>query len=137
MIMTIYFDGQFWIAVIEIYEKKRLKVYRHVFGKEPTDIEVLLFVNQQLMQVIDETEQLGIEFQSKIKTKINPKRLQRQVAKEMKQKGISTKAQEAIKKDIEMRKKKSKKLNKEHKEAMAQRKWALKRQKAKQKHKGY
>lgn len=40
----------------------------------------------------------------------------------MKQKGISTRAQEAIKKDIEMRKKKSKKLNKEQKEAVVQRK---------------
>ena len=56
------------------------------------DFEVLLFVNQQFMQVIDETELLGIEFQSKMKTKNNPKRLQRQIVKEMKQKGISTKA---------------------------------------------
>lgn len=136
MTLTIYYDGQFWVGVIEIQENGRLKAYRYVFGTEPSDTEVLEFVNQRLLAVIEKSMQIGINGKWNLNKKINPKRLQRQVAKEMKQKGISTQAQEAIKEDIERRKVESKKLKKQRDDAFKQKQWEIKKQKAKQKHKG-
>lgn len=137
MMLTIYNDGQFWVGVIELRDNKRLKVYRYVFGKEPNTSEVLEFVNHRLLDVINKNEQIGVMDKRKFNKKINPKRLQRQAAKEMQKKGISTKAQEAIKKDIEKNKKESKKLKKQRKDTFEQRKWEIKKQKAKEKHKGH
>ena len=49
--LTIYFDGQFWIGLIECVDDAclsasrlqapRLRVARHIFGSEPSDSEVL------------------------------------------------------------------------------------------------
>lgn len=136
MTLTIYYDGQFWIGVVEFHENERLKAYRYVFGTEPNDSEVLEFVNNRLLGIIHKSKQVGIEDKKKLKKKINPKRLQRKVAKEIQNRGVSAKAQEAIKKEIEQRKLESKKLKKERNDAFKQRKWELKKQKAKQKHKG-
>lgn len=41
MILTVYYDGQFWVGVIEIQENGRLKAYHYVFGTEPSDTELL------------------------------------------------------------------------------------------------
>ncbi len=58
---------------------------------------VLEVVNNRLLAVITKSTQLGIkEKWSLNKKELILKRLQRQVAKEMKQKGILTLAQEAI-----------------------------------------
>lgn len=129
MILTIYYDGQFWIGVIEYHENGRLKAYRYVFGTEPNDTEVWEFVNNRLPKIIQSRKQIGIADRKKLKKKVNPKRLQRKVAKEMQKSGISTKAQEAIKKEIEQRKRETKKLQKERNEALKQRKWELKNKK--------
>ncbi|GIN90073.1 YjdF family protein [Siminovitchia terrae] len=136
MTLTIYYDGQFWVGVIEIQENGRLKAYRYVFGTEPSDTEVLEFVNYRLYAVITKSTQLGIKEKRDVNKRINPKRLQRQVAKEMKQKGISTQAQEAIKEDIKRRKMEGKKLKKQRDNAFKQKQWEIKKQKAKKKHKG-
>ncbi|MBS4175599.1 YjdF family protein [Bacillus sp. FJAT-49736] len=136
MKLTIYYDGQFWVGVIEIQEKRRLKVYRYVFGSEPKDVDVLEFVNCRLLAILHNGMQRGVETGKKQRKAINPKRLQRKVAKELKQKGISTKAQEAIKEEIEQRKVQAKKLRKQRNDACKQKKWEQKQQKAKQKHKG-
>lgn len=136
MILTVYYDGQFWVGVIEIQDSGRLKAYRYVFGTEPSDVEVLEFINHRLLAVIEKSWQKGIEGKRDLNKRTNPKRLQRQVAKEMKQKGISTQAQEAIKKDIESRKVESKKIKKQRDDAFKQKQWEIKKQKAKQKHKG-
>ncbi len=136
MTLTIYYDGQFWVGVIEIQEKGRLKAYRYVFGTEPSDTEVLEFVNYRLYAVITKSTQLGIKEKRGVNKRINPKRLQRQVAKQMKQKGISTQAQEAIKEDIKRRKMEGKKLKKQRDADFKQKQWEIKKQKAKKKHKG-
>lgn len=136
MILTIYYDGQFWIGVIEMQESGRLKVYRYVFGTEPNDVEVLNFVTYRLPSIIESSKQMGIKDEKKQKKRMNPKRLQRQVAKEMSQKGISTKAQEAMKEDIKQRKTEGKIARKDRDDAFKKRKREIKKQKAKQKHRG-
>lgn len=43
MKLTVYYDGQFWIGVIEVVIEGKLRAVRHLFGKEPKDSEVFAF----------------------------------------------------------------------------------------------
>lgn len=116
MKLTVYYDGQFWIGVIEVVIGGKLRAVRHLFGKEPKDSEVLHFVHHQLLQALSQAEQEGVRLDARRLRKINPKRLQRQVSKELKNAGVSHKAQEAIKQELDARKRKKQRLTKEQRE---------------------
>lgn len=133
MELSIFHDGQFFIGLVEYREEDRVKLVKFTFGTEPNSAEIFNFIYGHLDELINQTK-VSIEKETK---KVNPKRLQRQVAKEQKQPKTSTYAQKAIKKEQEMKKvqgKKSKKLKKEQAKA---RKRQLKVQKNKQKKKGH
>jgi hypothetical protein len=137
MKLTVYHDGQFYIGLIQIISKRKFKAYRYTFGKEPKDQEVLDFVLKHLINFIEIHDQKGVSIvQSKLFKRVNPKRLQRRAAREMKQPKISTKAQEALKAEHEYRKKEkqvtSKRLREEKKAYIRK----IKVQKAKSRHKG-
>jgi hypothetical protein len=133
--LTVYFDGQFWVGVVEHVENARLTACRFLFGSEPKDGEVLDFVLHRLLPGLDDTRQ-SVQVKAAVATKINPKRLARQVAKELRQKGASTFAQEAIKLDWEARKVEKKVLSRKQKLELQEQKWQQKVQKAKEKHRG-
>ena len=134
MKLTVFFNGQFWVGVIEQWNGNRLKAAQYIFGTEPEDEEVLLFVQRNMLRLIAETKE-HVSACRKGK-KVNPKRLARKTAKEMKQKGVSTYAQMAIKHEYERRKQERKKSAKERKKALAMKKWELKVHKRKEKHRG-
>lgn len=64
MKLTIYYDGQFYIGLVEIVSENKLKAYRYIFGKEPKDQEVLNFVNTKLLKLIQDHNQKGISLKS-------------------------------------------------------------------------
>lgn len=136
MKLTIYHDGQFWIGMIEIVSDGHLKAFLHVFGGEPKDSEVLTFIYHELPTLIHNSHQSGIHVKQNCPNRINPKRLQRRVAKEIRRTGASTKAQEAVKQEHEERKKQRKHITKQHRAEEKQRKYLLRKKKAKAKHKG-
>ncbi|GGL59448.1 DUF2992 family protein [Sporolactobacillus putidus] len=68
--------------------------------------------------------------------RINPKRLQRMIAKEEKQAGIGTKAQEVLRKAFEARKQAKRKRKKERISAYKDRQYQIRKEKSKQKHRG-
>ena len=41
---TLYFDGQFWVGVIERHEADRVRAVRIVFGAQPSDAELYEFL---------------------------------------------------------------------------------------------
>ncbi|MEK4030922.1 YjdF family protein [Pseudobacillus sp. FSL P4-0506] len=136
MKLTISYNGQFYVGIIEVVSQNTLKAYRYIFGAEPKEQEIMDFVNKDLLRFIERHDQKGITIQQDAPRKVNPKRLQRMVAKEMKQSGISTKAQEAIKEEYAQRKKEKSGKIKQIKDELKQFKRDLKIQKAKNKHKG-
>ena len=135
MFLTIYFDGQFWIGLIECVEESRLRVARHIFGAEPSDIEVLEFVQCQLLEVAARAT-VDVEVERKIKTIHNPKRAAREAAKIMRQPIVSTKAQEALKLQHEQNKQEHHVRTKAEREAEEDRRREIKREKAKQRQRG-
>lgn len=136
MSLTIYHDGQFWIGIIEVVEGSKLKAFRYVFGAEPKDTEILDFIHHKLLNLINQSIHSGLDVKIKSNKKVNPKRLQRQVAKEVNKIGISTKAQEAMKQEYEEKKKSRKKKSKQYREELKEQKYLMKKLKAKAKHKG-
>jgi hypothetical protein len=136
MSLTIYHDGQFWVGIIEVVEDGKLRAFRYVFGTEPKDTEILDFIYYKLLNIINQSVHSGIDVEGKLDKKINPKRLQRQVAKQINKVGVSTKAQEAMKQEYEEKKKSKKKRAKQYREELKAQKYLMKKQKAKAKHKG-
>ncbi|MHD0398738.1 YjdF family protein [Staphylococcus simulans] len=135
MKLTIFHDGQFFIGLIEYTENEKSVLAKYTFGTEPDKETILNFIDKKLLNLINKSK-AEIKHKSSNK-KINPKRLQRQVAKEQKKKVITTQSQEALKKEQELKKKSSKKKNKQQKEAEKARKRRIKKQKAKEKHNGH
>jgi len=132
--LTVFFEGPFWIGVVEDTEHGRLKACRHVFGSEPKDTEVLKFVDSLMMPLIERVTQGSENAQEP--RRINPKRLARRAAMEMKQRGISTQSQEALRLDYESRKKERVCRSREEREALQEKKRSIRIHKRKEKHRG-
>ncbi|KKO52228.1 YjdF family protein [Paenibacillus sp. DMB20] len=135
MKLTVYHDGQFWVGIVEEVYEGKLKAGRFLFGSEPNDSEIIEFITSQIFDMTSRMSQ-EVKIKTPYKPKINPKRLARQVSAEMKNKGISSHAQEAIKLDYEKRKKEKQTFTRQQREEMKERKREIKHQKAKDKHRG-
>ncbi|WP_278926138.1 DUF2992 family protein [Staphylococcus auricularis] len=135
MKLTIFHDGQFFVRLIEYKQQQKSFFVKYVFGTEPDSETIFKFINQRLLKLIDNSK--ASTKTKKSKNKINPKKLQRKVAKEQKKHPITTQSQQALKKEQELKKKLSKKKNKLQKEVKKKRKRKIKVLKAKEKHKGH
>ncbi|RAL24324.1 YjdF family protein [Thermoflavimicrobium daqui] len=137
MKLTVYFDDQcqFWVGVVEEQSESKLKAAKKIFGSEPKDQEILDFIQYQMLELIEQTDAM-VYVTTKRSKKQNPKRLARQAAKEMKQRGVTTFAQEAIKLTMKERKKERIQSRKQQKQELAERKRQLKIEKRKAKHRG-
>lgn len=129
MDLTVYHDGQFFVGIITHKEKGKLYGARYIFGMEPSDEEVLLFVNGPMLAYFQHVAKCGVEVKETQRPK-NIKRIIRQAAKEVNVKRF-TKAQEAISLSYELYKEEKKVRSKEKREAEKQRRRLIKVQKAK------
>ncbi|MBS5388620.1 MAG: YjdF family protein [Clostridiales bacterium] len=130
--LTVFFEGPFWVGVFECISEEKLSVCKVTFGAEPKDYEVYEFVLKNYYR---------LRFSSAVATDVketvrNPKRIQREVRKQVQNIGISTKSQQALKLQQEQFKIERKTLSREQREAEKQRQFELKQQKRKEKHKG-
>ncbi|MGN5649837.1 YjdF family protein [Bacillus sp. Brlt_9] len=135
MDLTVYHDGQFFVGIITHKEKGKLYGARYIFGMEPSDEEVLIFVNGPMLAYFQHVAKCGVEVKETKRPK-NIKRIIREAAKEVNVKRF-TKAQEAISLSYELYKEEKKVRSKEKREAEKQRRRLIKVQKAKQKHRGH
>ena len=102
----LFLQWAIFVALVEYKMVNNSKFIQYTFGNEPDDLEVLDFIHHQLMKSIDDVQ--TIVCTKNISRKVNPKRLQRQIAKEQKKPKYSTQAQIAIKKELELKKTKRK-----------------------------
>ncbi|MGN0174229.1 MAG: YjdF family protein [Acutalibacteraceae bacterium] len=130
--LTVFFENPFWVGVIERIEKSRLSVCKVTFGAEPKDNEVWEFVLKNYCRLKFSP---SVDFDVK-PTGTNPKRIQREARKQTLQKGIGTKSQQALQLQREEMKIEHKHISKEEKDAEKLRRFSLKQQKRKEKHKG-
>ncbi|CCI71796.1 putative protein yjdF [Paenibacillus polymyxa M1] len=136
MKLTIYHDGQYWVGVVEEQDQGKLKAARYIFGTEPKDEEILHFIREEMCELVSRLSQEVAVKGSETK-KVNPKRLARQAAYELRRKGVSSNAQEALKLEYEKRKLEKRTYSKQQRESMKARIRELKEKKAKEKHRGH
>ena len=131
--LQVLFEEPFWIGVFEKRQEGKLSVCKVTFGAEPKDYEVENFVLSNYYNL-----RFGptVEFKMKEKEKVNPKRRQREVKKQLKNAAIGTKSQQAIKLGQEEAKHDRKIASKKRCEEEKAFQFALKQQKKKEKHKG-
>ncbi|WP_426452406.1 YjdF family protein [Paenibacillus sp. S-38] len=137
MKLTVYFEGEFWVGVVEHESGGVYKACRHIFGSEPYDAEVLEFVRGEMLPLLERT-QAGIALDSAPadRGRVSPKRLAREAAREMRRTGVRSLAQEALARDLEHRKKTRRIVTKAQKEAEQARRREIAVSKAKAKHRG-
>ena len=131
--LSVLFEEPFWIALYERESGGRYEVCKITFGAEPRDYEVYAFFLKNYDRLVFSP---AMEGAGSVQRKINPKRLQKQIRKATEEKGVGTKAQQALKLQQEQNKTERKILTRERREAEAQRRFALRQQKRKEKHRG-
>lgn len=131
--LQVFFEVPFWVGIFERMQDGKLSACKITFGAEPKDYEVQKFIlkNYDKLQFSP-----LVDCQSALKDRVNPKRLQREVKKQIQNTGIGTKSQQALKLQQEQGKLKRKKHSREQKEAENQRQYDLRQQKKREKHKG-
>lgn len=92
--ITICFEEPFWIALYERIEAGHCTVCKITFGAEPKDYEVYQFL-------LDHWRHLPfsppVPVEQGERKRLNPKRAQREIKKQLQHVGIGTKAQQALK----------------------------------------
>ena len=130
--LTVFFEEPFWVGVFERVSGGKLSVCKVTFGAEPKDYEIHDFVLKNYYRlrfspaVVINVKEAGR----------NPKRVQREVRKQVQNTGIGTKSQQALKLQQEQLKTERKIVSWEQREAEKQRQFELKQQKRKEKHRG-
>ena len=130
--LTVFFEDPFWVGAFECVSDGKLSVCKVTFGAEPKDYEIYHFILKNYYQ---------LRFSPAVETEVkaaahNPKRMQREVRKQIQNTGIGTKSQQALKLQQEQLKVERKTVSREQREAEKQRQFELKRQKKKEKHRG-
>ncbi|WP_080802453.1 YjdF family protein [Arabiibacter massiliensis] len=136
--LTVLHDGQFWVGICEHTdaEEGRYGACRVVFGAvEPADTEMLAFVCARWASL--PFAQVEAEEAGAAPSHANPKRRQREARRQVERAGLGTKAQQAMSAAYEERKQERKAGARDAREAEAERQYALKQQKRKQKHLGH
>ncbi|MDF2512661.1 MAG: hypothetical protein K0S04_2527 [Herbinix sp.] len=131
--LIVYFEDPFWVGIFEQISSGKLTVCKITFGAEPKDYEIQEFILQNYYELRFSP---SVVTEKEVKEKINPKRLQREVRKQVDHVGVGTKSQLALKLQQEQQKIERKTCSREQREAEKQFQFELKQQKRKEKHKG-
>ena len=147
---TLYFDGRFWVGVLEHHELRHggdaisraitVRAARHVFGAEPSDVELYDFLLTHGGALIDRaaasppvpaSRPVGLSSTPRP----NPKRAARQAAKEAARARPSTAAQAALAAAREETATRTSR-DRSRRRQKADEEWARRRERAKRRHRG-
>lgn len=129
----VLFADPFWIGICERVIDGSLSVSKVTFGAEPKDNEFEEYILKNWYQLRFSPTTHILE---KHKENINPKRLQREVKRQVANVGIGTKSQQALKLQQDENKLERKIRLRKRREEEEERLFLLKQEKRKEKHKG-
>ncbi len=136
--VTVLLENSLWAGIFERDDDEGYAVARKIFGSEPSDAELYDFVSHHYIELKFSEPQKEIKLIIKRK---NPKRVLREVKKQIKKSSNNhvpmTRAEEALKLELEKNKKQRHQISRAEKLAKAEVKFQLKQQKKKQKHRGH
>ena len=125
--VKVFFQDPFWIGLCERTDSRGCSVCKITFGPEPKEYEVQEFISQNWYRLSFSPAVAEAVRRTEHK---NPKRMLRQVKKQMNRTGIGTKSQQALKLQHEENKEMRRSLSKEKREEEEQRKFALRDRKS-------
>lgn len=130
--LTVFFEEPFWVGVFERQTAGKLTACKVTFGVSPSDGEVYAYFlrNWRTLRFSPPIDGQTVRYVR------NPKRMQRLAGREITQ-GIGTKAQQALQMQREQNKRERLERSRQQKEAEAERRFAIKQQKRREKHKGH
>ncbi len=131
--LTVEFSPPWWVGTLERWEDDRYEVGRVVFGAEPTEPEVLLWVLHRLSRLRTTP---AMEAPARRPEAQNPKWRQRQIAREQ-QRPAGKKAWAAAAAGREAEKQTRRQQTAEERREAAREQYRLHRQKRQQKHRGH
>lgn len=134
---TIFFEKRYWVGTFERTDREGYSVARHIFGAEPSDPEIHDFVLNHYQELkFGEAKEIHVQIQ-----RMNPKRVQREVRREMEKMKETTRpstlAQDYMREEIEKKKKERKSTSSAEKQAYKDQQFSIKQQKKKEKHRGH
>ena len=100
MQFTVYFEHPFWVGVLEVERNGTLYAARHVFGAEPSNQAIYEFVCHELDALCARLT-IGVKAEATRARCKNPKRVQREIRRELAQSSTTTKAHDAMRRQIE------------------------------------
>ncbi len=131
--LTVYHDGQFWVGTFESVEDGKLSACRIVFGAEPSTEEVQELVcdawnHLRFTECVAEAKLPNVAG--------NPKRRQREAARELGHRGPSTKAQQVLAEEREARAQEHKAEIRKRRDQTKKRRFEQRQEKRKRKRRG-
>lgn len=130
--LTVFFEEPFWIGIFESVSDGKLRVCKVTFGAEPKDYEVYDYILKNYYRL---TFSPAVSTKPK-ETAKNPKRIQREAKKQTQCIGVGTKSQQALGLQREQMKTERRQTSRKQREAERKRRFDLKQQKRKEKHRG-
>jgi hypothetical protein len=136
-VFTVFFEGPFWVGVLESEEGSGLAAARHVFGAEPTNAELLDFM----------LHRFHLMPRCRLPSAVGPARVGEaapqgakralRLARKEARRPASTRAQAALAAGLEARKAEGRTLARERREAEADKRFLLKSEKRREKRRGH
>ena len=137
---TVFFDGQYWVGVLEIVDGGQLRAARHVFGSEPTGPELYEFALHGFTGLADRAWASGAapvhDAEKRGRRPGNPKRVARILARERAAPSVSTAAQQALKESMTARATERRTSQRQDREQDRRERRAKARGKARERHRG-
>lgn len=129
--LSVYFDGSFWVGVLELAEDGELRATRFVLGPEPTDPELYEFLMRHGVALLERAAAApAVEADALAERRINPKRAAKLAARAVAQVSPrGTASQEALRLEFETNKREAATGRKERKQALAEHKREVARRK--------
>ena len=131
---TVFFEEPFWVGIYERTQDGMCEAYKITFGAQPKDAEILALLQTKWNRLRFSPP---IAAETKTVRCISPKRMQREITRQMRNIGAGTKAQQALKLQQEPGKQQRKARSREEKDAERERQYELHREKRRQKHRGH
>ena len=130
--LSVFFEDPFWVGLYERTENGQLTAARHVFGAEPRDNEVYAWLLEEghmlrFSPAVEAARPQDVK---------NPKRRLREARRAIEGAQAGTRSQQALAFQLEIQKEERKDARKRRREDVQERKFALRQEKKKQKHRG-
>lgn len=132
--LTVLFEDPFWVGIWARQEGPTYTVCRTVFGTEPSDAQIFDWILAHWKE-LRFSPPLAAE-RSAVK-RLNPKRMQRAIQQRLHESGVGTKAQQALKLQQEQGKQSRRNAARIRREAEAERRFALRQEKRREKRRGH